>query len=154
MSEAGWRRRRERPLPHVAWRFAPRMRATGAVYGCCPDSEHFAGTSASSASCHGRLGLTFAGPNSVEKPCQPSSSGAPCRNGRFVMNMSSVLSTSVVAMLAMSLSATPSEAQPHFNTFVVSDGSGNLCTRLFPCTHFQTAHDATIDGGNITCLDS
>src|SRR5262245_8457201 len=68
------------------------------------------------------------------------------------MNMSSVLSTSVVATLAVYLSATPSEAL--FNTFVASNGGGMTCSRAAPCANFQAALVQTDPGGDITCLDS
>src|SRR5262245_55475231 len=69
----------------------------------------------------------------------------------IVMNMSSLLS-SFVALVAVYLSATPSEALP--NTFVASNGTGSTCSRVAPCADFQTAHNATNDGGDITCVDA
>jgi hypothetical protein len=69
------------------------------------------------------------------------------------MTKITLLSTSLAAMLVALLPATPAQAL-ELVTFVSSTGSGAACTRASPCGNFQNAHNATLPGGEINCLDS
>jgi hypothetical protein len=51
------------------------------------------------------------------------------------------------------LGAAPAQAQNNVS-FVSSTGGGITCTRVAPCHDFGPAVDATVDGGEINCLDS
>jgi hypothetical protein len=62
-----------------------------------------------------------------------------------------VVPSALGLVLAVCLHAAPAAAIPR--TFVSGAGSGVACTRAAPCADFQTAHDATDAGGEVTCLD-
>jgi len=59
---------------------------------------------------------------------------------------------SIAAVIAIS-PCTPLHAQDA-RTWVASYGGGTTCTRDAPCKDFQTAHNATDDGGEINCADA
>lgn len=67
------------------------------------------------------------------------------------MRMLGLLCASIVATLAWISSAAATLPR----TYVASNGdNANLCTRAAPCADFQTAHDKTDAGGEVTCLDN
>jgi hypothetical protein len=63
--------------------------------------------------------------------------------------LSAVVGTILVAMLP----GTPAQAV-NDPTWVSSTGNGTACTRTAPCADFQTALNATNDGGEIDCVDA
>jgi hypothetical protein len=69
------------------------------------------------------------------------------------MRKFALLSTSLVVTLIALLAAEPARAL-NAVTFVKSTGSGTDCTLVAPCSFFAAALAATIDGGEIHCLDS
>src|SRR5258708_20978965 len=63
-----------------------------------------------------------------------------------------VLLSAVSAMLVAML---PGPAQAlNLRSWVSGTGSGTTCSRTSPCANFQTAHDATVAGGEINCVDA
>jgi hypothetical protein len=71
------------------------------------------------------------------------------------MNKLVLLSASLAAMLVTLLQATPAQAVVEYKTFVSSAGDNmNPCTRAAPCYSLERAAQATVEGGEINCLDS
>jgi len=73
---------------------------------------------------------------------------------RKFMRKFALLSTSLFVALVALLAAVPAQADDNNISFVKSTGSGSACTFTDPCTGFQAAHDATLENGEIHCLDS
>ena len=66
--------------------------------------------------------------------------------------MNKLLYAFVAALLASTFPDTSAQAL-NARSWVSSTGSGTTCTRALPCAGFATAHDATIAGGTIHCVD-
>jgi hypothetical protein len=63
------------------------------------------------------------------------------------------LSAFGVALLALSLTPSPAQAQPS-RAFVAAQGSdSNPCSFTLPCRSFQQAHNTVAAGGEIDVLD-
>ena len=58
-----------------------------------------------------------------------------------------------LTIVLIAISSTKPAQALNGRSWVSGTGSGTDCTRTSPCADFQTAHDATIDGGEIACLD-
>jgi len=70
------------------------------------------------------------------------------------MRKSTFLSTAMLGvMFTLLLHAAPARAQ-NLVSWVASNGSGSTCTRAAPCATFAAAHDATLAGGEINCVDA
>jgi hypothetical protein len=61
--------------------------------------------------------------------------------------------TTFAVLLVAMLAGSPAQAQ-FARTWVSSTGGGFACTRAAPCANFQFAHDNTIAGGEINCVDA
>src|SRR3954447_22001365 len=59
----------------------------------------------------------------------------------------------LAASLALLLPAAPAQAV-NGTSFLSSTGSGTACTFAAPCLSPQAAHDATVNGGQISCFDT
>ena len=66
--------------------------------------------------------------------------------------MNKLLYAFVAALLASTFPDTSAQAL-NARSWVSSTGTGSTCTRALPCAAFATAHDATIAGGTIHCVD-
>ena len=56
--------------------------------------------------------------------------------------------------LSLFLHAAPAEAQLSITWVSETGPFGASCSRSQPCFDFQAAHDQTLDGGEIRCIDS
>src|SRR5262245_51358709 len=72
------------------------------------------------------------------------------------MRKIAILSAGLGALLACMLPGTSAEAQAptNFRSWVASNGTDSLCTRDQPCGTFLAAHNATVAGGEINCVDA
>src|SRR5262249_43368641 len=65
-----------------------------------------------------------------------------------------VLPSAIGLLIALCLPTAPAQAQAA-STWVASFGNdGNSCSRSAPCATFQGAHDKSLGGGEINCVDA
>jgi hypothetical protein len=69
---------------------------------------------------------------------------------RRITLLSTVMLAAIVTLL---LHAAPARAL-NLVSWVASNGTGTTCTRTAPCGTFANAHDATLAGGEINCVDA
>src|SRR5262245_27797516 len=59
-----------------------------------------------------------------------------------------------LALAAMLLAVSSRSEAQNFRSYVSSTGGGTACTVAAPCGTLQAAHDHTIPGGEVRCLDA